>query len=260
MYSVEWGQALATVGCLAMKDTTQSAVGSEFRDDTRRRGPLPPEVLHELTSMHDALAWRSVVLNLAVILVLIGTGLVLWASWWWWLPLLALPIALSQQACFVLAHDAAHYRLFQSRRVNDVVGRMLATIVGISMCSYRVVHRLHHNDLYGPTDPDIPLHGGYPRGRTYLFKKLFRDLSGLTAPKTYGYFFGSPAVTGGDGTRLNPLDDTSPALRAAARRDRWVVIGFHVLVPLCAWATGYLVQYLVLWILPLVILTSPIEP
>jgi hypothetical protein len=33
------------------------------------------------------------------------------------------------------------------------------------MCTYRVIHRLHHNNLYGELDPDTALHGGYPRGR-----------------------------------------------------------------------------------------------
>ena len=85
-------------------------------------------------------------------------------------------------AFFVLAHDAAHYRLFASRGLNDWVGGLLASAVGISMRSYRL-YRLHHNDLYGQSDPDIPLSAGYPRGRMYLLKKLGRDLLGATAPK-----------------------------------------------------------------------------
>ena len=35
------------------------------------------------------------------------------------------------------------------------------------------------------------------------------------------------------------------------RRDRWLVVGFHLGAPLLAWATGYLGPYLILWILPL---------
>lgn len=234
-----------------MDKQIEPQTGTDFRDDSRRRRPLPADILSRLTTLDDSLAWRSVLLNVFVVAVLLGVGVAYWESGWL-VAVLILPIALSQQACFVLAHDAAHYRLFKSRKLNDVVGRMLATVVGISMCSYRVVHRLHHNDLYGATDPDIALHGGYPRGRWYLIKKLLRDLTGLTAPKTYGYFFGSPSVTGEDGARLNPLDDTAPALRVAARRDRWLVVAFHLLAPVCAWAAGYLAEYLVLWVLPLV--------
>jgi fatty acid desaturase len=175
------------------------------------------------------------------------------ATYWVLVPAL-LVIASRQMACFVLAHDAAHYRLFRSRTLNDAVGRMLASVVGISMCSYRVVHRLHHNDLYGESDPDIALHGGYPRGRLYLLKKLGRDLIGLTAPKTYAYFFGAPALDSRTDARLRPLDDTAPALRAAARKDRWTVVAFHLVAPTVAFTTGFGLEYLVLWVLPLVTL------
>lgn len=224
--------------------------GSEFRDDVRRRQPLPPDVLSRLTTLDDTRAWRSVGLNvLAIALVLTAGSQALESVWL--LPFVWLLMALAQQGLFVLAHDAAHYRLFASRTLNDCVGRMAATVVGISMRTYRVVHRLHHNDLYGETDPDTPLHGGYPRGRRYLMKKLARDLTGVTAPKTYGYFFGAPAINRAAESRVQPLDDTSPALRAAARADRWWVVGFHLLAPVVAYALGILTEYLVLWILPL---------
>ena len=63
------------------------------------------------------------------------------------------------------------------------------------MCTYRVIHRLHHNNLYGELDPDTALHGGYPRGRAYLIRKLLKDLAGFTAWKTYAYFLGgAPAL------------------------------------------------------------------
>ena len=82
-------------------------------------------------------------------------------------------------------------------------------------------------------------------------KKLARDLTGVTAPKTYGYFFGAPSISAASDMRAQPLDDTSPALRAAARADRWWVVGFHLVAPMAAYALGVLAEYLVLWVLPL---------
>jgi fatty acid desaturase len=160
-------------------------------------------------------------------------------------------IAPLQHALFVLAHDAAHYRLYETRWLNDAVGRLCGTVAGVSMCTYRVIHRLHHNHLYGPQDPDIALHGGYPRGKAYLAKKLLKDLTGQTAWKTYSYFFGAPALNADTNVAQRPLDDTSPRLRQAARRDRWTVLAFHVAAPAAAFASGYGWQYLVLWMLPL---------
>ena len=64
-----------------------------------------------------------------------------------------LVIGTRQHALFVIAHDAAHYLLYDNRVLNDVVGRACAMLQGLSMCTYRVIHRMHHNNLYGELDP-----------------------------------------------------------------------------------------------------------
>jgi fatty acid desaturase len=141
------------------------------------------------------------------------------------------------------------------------VGRLLGMLGGISMCTYRVTHRLHHNNLYTAEDPDTAIHGGYPRGQGYLLEKLARDLAGLNAWKTYAYFFGAPAINADTNREIRPLDDTSAELRAAARSDRLWVIAFHVAAPLAAFALGGahgLLLYAVLWLLPLVTVLQPI--
>ena len=199
--------------------------------------------------------WRAslaVFHDFLVLAVAIAVALYYWPN-----PLVillaVLVIGTRQHALFVIAHDAAHYLLYDNRRLNDLVGRTCALLQGLSMCTYRVIHRMHHNNLYGELDPDTALHGGYPRGKAYLARKLLKDLSGQTAWKTYAYFLGgAPALNTHTNVALRPLDDTSDKLRSEARSDRNLVIAFHVaLLLVMAWS-GYLVQYLVLWILPLV--------
>ncbi len=228
--------------------------GEEFRDDTRQVAGrvLSGAELTELTTLDNRVSAKAILLTVGVLTAALMIGA------WAWTPWIVIPCALviaaQQHALFVLAHDAAHYRLFRSRSVNDAVGRLIGSVAGISMCAYRVIHRLHHNHLYGPQDPDIALHGGYPRGKRYLLRKLATDLSGLTAWKTYKYFFGAPAGNADTGSRARPLDDTSPALRAAALADRRGVIAFQVGMPIVAWAFGGpdgLLRYAVLWLLPL---------
>jgi fatty acid desaturase len=243
--------------------------GEDFREDLRGAVPIadaaqarrviPKERLAELTKLSP---WRSsaaVVLTFATLAVALGLA---WTQFTWWLVVPAVVlIGIQQHALFVLAHDAAHYRLFETRWLNDAVGRFVGTIGGVSMMSYRVIHRLHHNALYSEVDPDIALHGGYPRGKAYLLKKLARDLAGLTARKTFAYFFGNPAINATTQQAQRPLDDTSPALREAARRDRWGVVAFHVGAPVVALAVGgpvALVKFLVLWTLPLATVLQPI--
>jgi fatty acid desaturase len=232
--------------------------GEEFKDDRRGARKLPREVVERLTRRSPWRATLAVLHDFAVLVLAIAVGLYAWPN-----PLVLLVciviIGTRQHALFVIAHDAAHYLLYQNRALNDVVGRVCATLQGLSMCTYRVIHRLHHNNLYGELDPDTALHGGYPRGRMYLVKKLLKDLSGLTAWKTYAYFLGgAPALNTRTNVALRPLDDTSEKLRSEARNDRNLVIAFHVAVLAAFGLSGYLIEYLVLWVLPLVTVVQAI--
>ena len=225
-----------------------NAGGDEFRDDRRRVRPLAPDAVKRLSALDPVRATLAIAGTLGVIAAAVAAA-TLWAH-----PAIVafciVIVATRQHALFVLAHDAAHYRLYPSRRLNDAAGATLGAVAGISMATYRTVHRLHHNHLYAPQDPDIALHGGYPRGRLYLLRKLARDLAGLTAWKTYGYFFGNPAPNRNGPRSPRPLDDTSPVLRAAARRDRWFVIAVQGGLLGAAAAGGVIVEYLLLWVLP----------
>jgi fatty acid desaturase len=230
--------------------------GEEFKDDFRKA--LPKEAIAQLTRRSPWRATLAWVGDFAVLAIAIGAGLYFWPN-----PIVLLAcilvIGTRQQALFVIAHDAAHYVLYDNRVLNDAVGRLCALLPGLSMCTYRVIHRMHHNNLYRELDPDTALHGGYPRGRAYLVKKLLKDLCGLTASKTYAYFlYAAPGLNTQTNVALRPLDDTSQKLRVEARNDRNIVIGFHVaMFAVMAWS-GYLLQYLVLWWLPLVTVVQAI--
>jgi fatty acid desaturase len=249
--------------------------GEEFRDDlrplaTRSRGDarkdaaglrrvLSAEELQPLTQLNDVRSLGAIALTFGIIAAAVGFGVRVWPSPWLVLPVVV--IGIEQHALFILAHDAAHYRLFRSRTLNDVTGRAIGMAGGISMCTYRVIHRLHHNNLYTDEDPDTAIHGGYPRGVAYLWKKLAEDLAGLNAWKTFNYFFGAPAINRDTNRAVRPLDDTSAALRASARRDRWLVVAAHVVAPIAIGSIGgwqALAQYLVFWVLPLVTVLQPI--
>src|SRR5436190_525626 len=230
--------------------------GEEFKDDFRRG--LAPELVRELTRRSAWRATGAVLADIAVLVIAIGVALAYWPNA---LVIIAAVIIIGsrQHALFVIAHEAAHYLLYERRWLNDLAGRACAAAQGLSMCTYRVIHRLHHNNLYGALDPDTALHGGYPRGRMYLVRKLLKDLSGLTAWKTYAYFLGgAPALNTKTNVAVRPLDDTSAKLREDARHDRNAVIFLHVVVLALFALGGYLVQYLVLWVLPLVTVVQAI--
>src|SRR5688572_17063291 len=119
--------------------------GEEFKDDGRKaasRPDLSKELVQRLTQRS---AWRAtlpILGDFAVIFAAAAVALAFWPN-----PLVLIPsviiIGARQHALFVIAHDAAHYLLFENRKINDAVGRACATVQGLSMCTYRVIHRLH---------------------------------------------------------------------------------------------------------------------
>ena len=162
--------------------------GEEFREDLRPLGRsaagtgnaaarriLSADELAPLTRLDDLRSFAAVAQTAGVIALAVAFGLWVWPSPW--VVLSVLVIGVQQHGLFVLAHEAAHYRLFSRRAVNDFAGRLIGMAGAISMCTYRVIHRLHHNSLYSPEDPDTAIHGGYPRGVAYLWKKLRRTPS-----------------------------------------------------------------------------------
>jgi fatty acid desaturase len=156
-------------------------------------------------------------------------------------------IAAGQHGLAVLMHEAAHHRLYRSRFCNDLIGRLCAWPMGLSMLTYRMVHRIHHNHLYEDIDPDLALVAGYPRGRTYLLRKLLKDFLGITTIKNFRYFMGGSLGRQG-------RDDTSTALRAAARRDRRWALGVYLGLLFASIAAGWGAWFLLLWVLPLLTL------
>ncbi len=234
--------------------------GEEFRDRNVRRR-LPADELAPLTRLSN---WKSLkalsqtVSLVAVTTALGGYGLHLLRTAsgveaWLGLAMTVLAILLMgcwQHALAIISHESTHYRLFANRSANDAAGRIAGMLIGVSTYSYRIVHRVHHNNLYEAIDPDLALMAGYPRGKMYLVKKLAKDAAGLTAWRNYLYFFGAPAMNASTGQTQKPLDDTTDRLRDMALADRWVVVAFHLCMPFVMFAFGTGLEYLVLWILP----------
>ena len=257
--------SVARDSAIAMPD--QAVRGEEFRDDLRAPGALNAQARKAL-SAQELLPFTQLN-NLRALMAMAQTGVLLvaagglivglWGSPWMVAGIVLMGIA--QHSLFILSHEAAHYRLLSHRGANEVLGRLIGMSSGVSMCTYRVTHRLHHNNLYGSEDPDTAIHGGYPRGRAYLLRKLAQDLVGWNAWKTYAYFFGAPAINEDTQRAIRPLDDTSPQLRKAARQDRYLVVGAHIALPIAAYGLGGghgLAVYLVVWIVPLMTALQPI--
>jgi len=204
---------------------------------------LPADVLRPLQRIEVGRALSALAGTWTLILVTLAVAL-RWPHWAVWLAA-ALVIGRCQHALAVLMHDAAHYRLFDHRRWNDVVGQWLcARPIASHLSAYRAVHLRHHKYLHTARDPDLSLSAPFPCGRDSFLRKLVRDASGLSALVMRGYV----TVDRGGRMRLsrgNLLTRWTPATLAL----RLVLLA--VVIGVC-WA-GYGPAALCLWVLPLLI-------
>lgn len=149
----------------------------------------------------------------------------------------ALLISRAQVGFLVLAHEAVHQRLFRSPQWNAWVGQhVLASAIWISWRGFKVTHLRHHRAPLASTDPDLGLTGGYPISRASFFRKLCRDLLGLTFIKFHLLVHRYAQV------------DTRPALFSAAI--------LHVGLALALWELGTPWTFWLLWMLPQITLTQ----
>jgi len=178
--------------------------GEEFRDDLRAPGArnaqarrlLTPDELAPLTRLSTARSLLALGQTFAIIAAAIVFAVATWPSPWIGLSVVA--IGISQHAFFILAHEAAHYRLFAHRGLNDAVGRALGMAGGISMCTYRVTlhptcHSLRVLEL-----------GDRPRRRLQAVQGL--ELVPLEEPQECCGFGGTFAIKNAD-TSMAMLSD-----------------------------------------------------
>ncbi len=69
---------------------------------------------------------------------------------YWSFPLYVLAVIIigsRLHALAILMHDAAHFRACRNRKVNDIVGELLAWPVTMTMQGYRNSHYSHHREL-----------------------------------------------------------------------------------------------------------------
>ncbi len=89
-----------------------------------------------------------------------------------------------QHQLSIVHHEANHYLLFKSKRVNEWAGRVSAYLIGFTM-SYRVTHFEHHRSLGEETDPDLANYEPFPMTRFVFFLDLLTTLSGWKAIRQF---------------------------------------------------------------------------
>lgn len=120
-----------------------------------------------------------------------------WISETWWNPLfyaLAVVVIGSRiNGLGALIHDAAHYRGYRNRQLNDFIGELLALPTSASMAGYRNTHFAHHRELNGRNDPDWQRNVGleefeFPAPPHRMIRRMTQYLFGLkTGSAVFGF-------------------------------------------------------------------------
>lgn len=105
----------------------------------------------------------------------------------WWAILISLTILGNRQLGLgVLMHDCAHGALFKTKSMNVTIGEWLcAAPILAQLRGYQKYHLQHHIKAGTENDPDYPNYKPYPVSTKSLFRKLARDLFGITGVKNF---------------------------------------------------------------------------
>jgi fatty acid desaturase len=142
----------------------------------------------------------------------------------------------------ILMHDAAHRALFKNTRLNDTLGAFLCGWpVGASLTLYRPYHLSHHRHTQQKEDPDLVLSAPFPITKQSFWRKMRRDILGITGVQRRLEFF-----------RYEMGDDPSrwERWKKLFQAEKYFLLTNLVLLGITA-AAGVWWAYFALWLLPL---------
>lgn len=150
-----------------------------MNERTKVSALFQPDEIRRLSTPSDWAGWRAV-LSIWGVIALAFAGAIAFPG-----PLTfivaAFVIGGRQLGLAILMHEASHYTLFRTRRLNDLVGNWLGGLfIWIDVERYRTHHHQHHTKTGTDDDTDLSLVTGLPTTRASLARKFLRDLTGLS--------------------------------------------------------------------------------
>src|SRR5262245_26434810 len=144
---------------------------------------LDPAALRALSQLRPLVSSAHIALEWSLIL---AAAFLCWRFWHPALYVLCVAfIGARQHGLLVLAHEAAHWRLFRRRLLNDWVGELLLAwpFVLLTMQAYRRNHLPHHRHINTDQDPDWirkqTAEWRFPMTRWELARLLIQDVLGV---------------------------------------------------------------------------------
>ncbi|MBN8540698.1 MAG: fatty acid desaturase [Deltaproteobacteria bacterium] len=207
-----------------------------------------------MESKYPILPWRAGYDIVVSWLVIVGAWYVVLAVSWWLYPIACIVIANRILALSLICHEGLHRSLHPNNWLNDFLGRYFCAFpTFISFSKYRRLHLLHHSSVGSDRwDPDRHLYDFYPRSKLEFLKSLCaRVLTLRTAYDFVLYYTEYP-----EALRRKRLGDGSLFV-TSPRSDFLPFVFFQVTTLGLVVGLGILPEYLLLYLLPLMLITQP---
>ena len=140
---------------------------------------LTQQQLDLVTRKSSAQAWRIVLSDWVLIASALSAAALLPNPVTYVLAILV--VGCRQLSLGIIVHETGHQTFFESKPLNDFVGRWLSGYwVFSSKTDYMKGHLRHHQLAGTLDDPDLKNYAAYPVSKKSFRRKVWRDLSGQT--------------------------------------------------------------------------------
>ena len=160
------------------------ARSASLGDDCIREIPrlLTKDEIRRLSRIDSVKFTAAVVLEFGLIVAAVVVSLTWTSPLIYALAVVVIGSRINGLGC--LMHDAAHYRAYTNRTINDFVGEIIAFPTTASMAGYRNSHFAHHRELNSEADPDWSRNIGlnefqFPIDTITFVKHVLQYFSGL---------------------------------------------------------------------------------
>ncbi|MDX1446370.1 fatty acid desaturase family protein [Lishizhenia sp.] len=118
--------------------------------DKKYRNYLMP-----LLQPNNTISLLKAVLNFSIFFFTILVGIVAYQDYFWYVPLLWIPLILVIFKSFLFLHDTGHYNMFSARIMNEIVGRTSGLITTFPYGLWQYVHNYHHKTFANLDERDF---------------------------------------------------------------------------------------------------------
>lgn len=209
--------------------------------------------MRETQKVYPILWWRPI-FDIGLCYAFISVAIVLSIRWPMYSVLFALITANRQLALSLICHEALHGNVSANKKVNQFLGRWFCGFpTGVSFSKYKKLHILHHAGLGTKMDPDVHLYQNYPISKYAYFRQQFLALIQLkTLIRFLSYYTDLLEIA-----KLRFNKNSVVVFKKWKQSDFFEFILFQILLVLTLTYFDFWTEYLLFYILPLILIVQP---